>query len=292
MLNMKISIVFLLFNGLSDHFEETLSSVRRQCCLCDMEMIAIDSGSTDGTVEFVKKQNDIILHEISNDEFGHGRTRQMGVRLSQGEYIVFLTQDATPRDNQWLSELVRKIESDREIVAVSSRISPREDAMLIRKYNVLSEWCASDRSFVIDSCEKRYRLHDISTIYRREFLEEFNFDDVEFGEDVLIAKKALQNGFKIAFCSGSVVLHSHNYDIIPVYRRNVVDGEFNRRYLQKNTVTSISHIFKKTYFSVKKDVKRILKEEVFLKEKFINIFYSPIIHFCENLGQYKGNKRT
>lgn len=288
---MKISIVFLLFDGLGDHFEENVSAVRKQDFEYEIELIAIDSGSTDGTVEFLKKQNDIALHEISNSEFGHGKTRQLGARLSQGDYIVFLTQDATPRDENWLSELVNKIESDEGVVAVSSRILPRRNAMIIRKYNVLSEWCAENEEFVIDGPNNSYKLHDISTIYRRDFLDRYGFDDVEFGEDVLIAKKALQNGFKIAFCATSTVFHSHSYNIVSVYRRNVIDGMFNRKHLQKITIRSWSHILKKTYFDTKSDVRKLVDERISFWEKVMNAVYSPVIHFFENLGQYKGNKK-
>lgn len=287
-----ISIIFLSYNGLSDHYQETLQMAQRQNVNCETEIIVIDSGSTDGTIDFVKKHNDITLHQIANSEFGHGKTRQLGAQLAHGEFVVFLTQDATPANDQWLMGLIKKIESDDRLVAVCSRVLPRDNAMAIRKYGVMAEWCAGGDDFVVsgeDSAD--YRIHDISTIYRRDFLLEHHFDDVSFGEDVLIAKKILENGFSYGFASESVVKHSHDYTIKKTYKRNIEDGKFNRKYLQKDTIESIVKIFGVTCKLIVRDLQLLKNDpDVTFEKKIVNILYSPIIHFAEALGQYKGNK--
>lgn len=290
---MKISVVFLLYNGISDYFEETLNMLYKQKHDFDLEIIAIDSGSTDGTVDFVKNHKDVFLHQISNKEFGHGKTRQMGINLAKGEYVIFLTQDATPANEYWLSELVKKITSDDKIIAVASRVLPRNNALAIRKYNVLSEWCAGNEDFEVFGVDnENYKIHDISAIYRKSFMIESGFDDVDFGEDVLIAKKILEKGFKTAFGAKSIVRHSHNYDIKSTYKRNLIDGKFNRRHLNKDTVTSIKNIVLVTVKLFTLDFKNIIKDKkLSLFKKIKNIIYSPIIHLFEALGQYKGNKK-
>lgn len=288
-----VSIIFLLFNGLNDHFKEVLKMVKSQKIERDIEIIAIDSGSADGTVDFVKKDKDIKLYQIPNSEFGHGKTRQMGVELAKGKYVVFLTQDATPVDEFWLERLIEKIESDEKIKAVCSRIIPREDALAIRKYGILGEWSAGREDFVIGGFNLGdFRNHDISTLYGRDFLLENGFEDVPFGEDVLMAKKILFKGGKTAFASKSVVYHSHDYTIKKTFKRNLIDGEFNRQYLNKSTVDSLFKLFGFTFKSLKRDFIFLMRDkEVNLIDKIKNILYSPIIHFAEMLGQYKGNKK-
>ncbi|MDY0302383.1 MAG: glycosyltransferase [Candidatus Moranbacteria bacterium] len=288
-----ISIVFLLFNGLNDHFEETLKMVKVQKIDRKIEIIAIDSGSTDGTVDFVKKDKDIKLYQIPNSEFGHGKTRQMGVGLASGKYVIFLTQDATPVDEFWFEKLIEKIESDEKIKSVCSRIIPRKDALAIRKYGILGEWSASKEDFVIEDFNLGdFRNHDISTLYDRNFLLENGFENVPFGEDVLIAKKILSKGGKTAFASKSVVYHSHDYTIKKTFKRNLIDGEFNRQYLNKSTVDSLFKLFGFTLKSFKRDFIFLMRDkEVNLIDKIKNILYSPIIHFAEMSGQYKGNKK-
>ncbi len=288
----NVSVIVLTYNGLSDYLKYTFEMIKKQACSFEYEIIIIDSSSTDGTVEFIKRQDNVIFHQIEKKNFGHGKTRQLGVEIANGEYVVFVSQDATPINNQWLETLFKKIKDNQEIVAVSSRILPRDNALAIRKYSILSEWPASTEDFIINDIEKgEYKMHDVSAIYRKDFLIKYKFDDVEFGEDVLIAKKALKNGFKIAFSAKSIVEHSHGYAIIPVYKRNVIDGRFNRKYLQRDTITSVDAILNKTYLLIKRDLQNLIHDNISLFQKIINIVYSPLIHLAEAFGQYKGNNK-
>jgi rhamnosyltransferase len=300
-----VSIIFLVYNGLSDHFSETLQSVLRQKTRFRYEIIAIDSGSTDGTHDFVRKYPAIHFHQISNSEFGHGKTRQLGAELSSGKYLVYLTQDATPTDENWLNNLINKLISKDDMVAVASRILPRIDAMPLRKYNVLSEWCAGSEDFEIkidnieefknlsgEEVRKYLKMHDVSSAYRAEFIKQKGFGDVAFGEDVIIARKILENGYVIGFASKSCVVHSHKYDIKRTYARNVIDGKFNRNLLDRATTDSVFKICWLTYKLMRRDFKMLLMDkEVSLKDKVKNMLYSPVIHFAEMYGQYIGNTR-
>jgi rhamnosyltransferase len=136
----EISVVIPVLNGLSDHLAQTLSMICKQKIDQSFEIIIIDSGSTDGTIKFLKKRNDIKLHQILNSEFGHGKTRQMGAELAQGKYVIFITQDATPFDENWLNALVQNF-SDSEVVGVCSRIVFRKDANLLRKIQIDNDLC-------------------------------------------------------------------------------------------------------------------------------------------------------
>ena len=59
------------------------------------EVIIIDSGSTDRTLDIAGSYH-VKLHHISNSEFNHGETRNLGARLASGQFVAYLTQDATP----------------------------------------------------------------------------------------------------------------------------------------------------------------------------------------------------
>ncbi len=300
-----ISIIFLTYNGLSDHFKETLKSVLKQKTSYSYEIIVIDSGSIDGTIDFVKKFPEIKLIQIPNSKFSHGGTRQLGVIKSSGKYLIYLSQDATPADDFWLEELIKKLTEDNEVVAVSSRIIPRSEVSTLRKYNVLSDWCASQNDFKLKienpkNFEKippediRYytKIHDVSSAYKRFFLENFGFDRVFFGEDTLIAKKALKNGFAIGFASKSIVRHSHKYRIVDAFKRNLTDAQFNFFYLSRNTSDSLIKLFIGAYRTVKRDYYLLLKDSsISLFDKIGNIFLSPIIHFAEQFGQYAGMRK-
>jgi len=77
------------------------------------EIIVIDSGSRDGSIEFIKQTSKIdsrlSLYEIPSKEFHHARTRNLGISLSRSDIVVFLNQDAIPCDVHWLIKLVSPV---------------------------------------------------------------------------------------------------------------------------------------------------------------------------------------
>src|SRR5215471_18019297 len=86
-------------------FPSVLSGIVGQRLDRPFEILVIDSGSTDGTIEFLRKQP-VRLLEIRPEEFDHGSTRALGIREARGDIVVLTVQDAQPSDNMWLQPLV------------------------------------------------------------------------------------------------------------------------------------------------------------------------------------------
>src|SRR4030043_2343566 len=105
-----ISIILLTKNG-DIYLEEVLRKVFAQEIEETFEVIAIDSGSIDHTREILAKFP-IRVEEIPPSTFNHGETRNLGARLAKGEYLVYLTQDATPLNEEWLEGLVYPLKED------------------------------------------------------------------------------------------------------------------------------------------------------------------------------------
>lgn len=99
-----VSVVIPVKNG-AEYIDEVLQSVFSQTCNFDYEVIVIDSGSTDRSLEILKEY-DVKLIQIKPEKFNHGLTRNFGVENSQGKFIAFLTQDATPVNDRWLQNIV------------------------------------------------------------------------------------------------------------------------------------------------------------------------------------------
>jgi len=101
---MKATIAIPTYNGI-ERIGELLDSCLRQEADFEFEVLVIDSGSTDGTLDAVRKRAAVRLHEIPKSSFGHGRTRNLAVEMARGDFVAFLTQDAVPADKHWLSEI-------------------------------------------------------------------------------------------------------------------------------------------------------------------------------------------
>ncbi|MGL6337900.1 MAG: glycosyltransferase family 2 protein, partial [Waterburya sp.] len=98
------SVVIPVKNG-DEFLDEVLQQVLSQKTDFAYEVIVIDSGSTDRSLEIIKNY-DVNLIQIDAKKFNHGLTRNLGVQKSSGEFIAFVTQDATPVNDQWLQNLV------------------------------------------------------------------------------------------------------------------------------------------------------------------------------------------
>lgn len=301
---MKISIIILSYNGISDHLKETLDAVFMQKTDYTFEILVIDSGSVDGTIEFLRENKNLRLHQIPNSEFGHSKTRQLGAELVDGDIAVFLTQDAVPMDNLWLQNLVENF-SDKDVVGVCSRVLPRRDANVLKKIEVMSDLSArserieaqlgdnetdSDLSFG-EKRRRYYFFNDVSSAIRRKFLLENPFPDVEFAEDVEFAKVALSKGKRIVFEPTSAVLHSHKYEILKTYKRNFVDAIYHREFLGVKSVPSFYRFIFNILYLIRRDIIEIDNYGVAFFEKLKAFAYSPVIHFAEQLGQYNGSNK-
>jgi rhamnosyltransferase len=98
-----ISVVIPVKNGGAD-LARCLRGIAAQRVDEDVEVVAVDSGSTDGSPELARAAG-AVVHEIPAEEFGHGRTRNLGVGLARGDLVVFTSQDAVADDEGWLSRL-------------------------------------------------------------------------------------------------------------------------------------------------------------------------------------------
>ena len=121
-----VTVGIPVLNG-ARYLEEVLSAIRSQSLDRDIELLVVDSGSTDGSVD-IAKSFDAVLHEISRAEFSHGDTRNLIMRLAEGDHVAFLTQDATPADDGWLAALLEGFEQAPDVAAVFGPHVARPDA--------------------------------------------------------------------------------------------------------------------------------------------------------------------
>ncbi len=105
--------------------EETLTVLFAQRVL-NYELINVDSGSTDGTVEIIKKFNSTLI-QIPPSEYKPGRVLNRASEKSQGDYLVFLNSDATPVGTRWLEALIAPLENP-TVGATFGCQRPRKDA--------------------------------------------------------------------------------------------------------------------------------------------------------------------
>jgi len=226
-IDIPVSVVVPTFNAASDA-PLFLAALERQVGIPELELVVVDSGSTDGTRERFAAAADVML-DIPAGEFGHGRTRNQAVAASSGDVVVMMVQDALLLGPHALHDLVDELLSDDGLAAVSARQVPRSDADLFGAYNVVSHyhhiWRDGTRAKRSDPLRRRAAasVDDVCAAVRRSAWEEIQYRDIEFGEDLDFGLRALEAGWTIGLTDDTAVAHSHTRDALYHFRRSVAD---------------------------------------------------------------------
>jgi rhamnosyltransferase len=187
-----------------------------------IEVVVVDSGSTDDTVAVARKFP-LRIERISPGEFHHARTRNYAASLANGEILVFLSQDAIPASDGWLSALITNF-SDPTVGAVYGKQAPKPGSTRERQ-DALGTLYGGQR-IVKDasgSSERGYRYYhfsDVNAAIRRSVWQATKFpEDFKVFEDLGIAKRILDGGWKIVYEPRACVYHSHNHTAIGLFKR-------------------------------------------------------------------------
>src|SRR5437868_14298432 len=95
-----VSIIMRSFNE-AWALRETLAALRAQD-YTNWELIVIDSGSTDGSVELIRQAYPSHFIQIKPEEYNPSRVMNHGLQLARAEFGIFLNADATPQGPNWL----------------------------------------------------------------------------------------------------------------------------------------------------------------------------------------------
>jgi rhamnosyltransferase len=180
-----------------------------QKTLFPFEILAVDSGSNDETLELLKGQS-IKIHSIPQDNFNFGTTRDLGFSLGRGEILVTLSQDAVPAGNDWLRNICSPF-SDPSIAAVQGREVPwpGRDVFFWNKtglFNFTRETKGWRKS------HQGVGLSFVNCAVRRSAWETNRIGRVEMSEDKVFQLMLAEKGYRIVKRREAKVWHSHQYD--------------------------------------------------------------------------------
>ncbi len=218
---METSVVIPTKNG-ERWIGECLEAVHSQEGVGRLEVVLVDSGSTDDTLK-ISRGYPVRIVEIPAQDFHHARTRNYAATLTTGKFLVFLSQDAVPSNNSWLKAMLQNF-SDGAVGAVYGRQVPKAGSTQER-HDALNSIYGTER-LVKDASTKQglgyryYHFSDANAAIRREVWEATRFpEELKVFEDLGIAKRILDAGWNIVYEPEASVVHSHNHTTVELFKR-------------------------------------------------------------------------
>lgn len=215
-----ISIVTVNLNG-KDYLSTCLDSIKNLNYPKDkLEVIVVDNGSVDGSVQFLAGSYPGIK-VIKNDfNKGFAVANNQGAAAANGEYVAFLNND-TKVDANWLIELLKPVYKDKETVCAGSKVLSMDGKTLDFVGGMVN---FEGKGFQIDyGLDRQKDIYDENTylpfvnggamlVNRQVFLDAGGFDEDFFAyyEDVDFGWRLWVLGYRVVFAPKSIVYHVHH----------------------------------------------------------------------------------
>ncbi len=167
----------------------------------------------------------VIIKSVKPEQFDHGGTRDEGIRYSDADIALCMTQDAVPADRRLVGMLVQSLrESD--AAAAYARQLPNEDCDVLERYtrsfNYPNESRTKSKSDLEELGIKTYFCSNVCAAYKTHIYKNMGGFEKHtiFNEDMIFAAKLIRAGYKIVYQAKAKVIHSHNYTNSQQFQRN------------------------------------------------------------------------
>ena len=233
----ETSIIIRTLNE-EKHLPDLLRAIKSQHYR-DYEIIIVDSGSSDKTLEIAREFTDAIL-QIENRDFTFGYSLNFGCKKARGRYLVFVSAHTLPVDDNWLQNMVGHFKNEKVVMVYGRQIGNRDTNF------------SEKRDFQRLFGETASYPNNANSAIRRDLWQKHPFDEYLFGlEDIEWSKRVTRDGFLVHYEPKAAVYHIHQEkwpQVFNRYRREAIAaariGLDQPLYTKTNFFYLISNILK------------------------------------------------
>lgn len=276
-----VSIVIRTLNE-ERYLKELLSAIRSQVLInVRCEVVVIDSGSTDRTLEIASKFSCRIT-SIDKQDFTFGRALNWGSEFAQGDYLVYVSGHCIPVSDSWLENLVAPL--------LVGHAGYSYGCQLARDTTKFSESQIFEKYFpeISEIPQDGFFCNNANSAISRDIWETFKFNEDLTGlEDMELAKRYVESGGSVAYIADAPVFHIHNETWVQTKRRYERET-LALRVIMPEARISFVDMCRYIAISILNDVGVSLKQG-----NFINVFVQ-IVFFrtAQYFGSYRGNRMS
>ncbi|NVP54857.1 glycosyltransferase family 2 protein [Mycoplana rhizolycopersici] len=197
----RVSIVIRTYNE-ANYIGRLLYGISQQT-FQDFEIVLVDSGSTDNTVDIARTYGARIV-TIPKSEFSFGRSLNIGCEAARGELIVIASGHVYPQRSTWLSKMIEPF-SDKRVALVFGK--QRGDHRTKFSENILFLKTYPDSG---DGIQGDYFCNNANCAIRREDWQKHPYDEKLTGlEDIHYARHFFESGRHVHYCRDATIVHVH-----------------------------------------------------------------------------------
>lgn len=298
-MEVTFSVIIFTKNSIST-IKNLIESLKSQKINHNYETICIDSGSKDGTVEYLKSNN-IRLIQIPEREFHHSRTRMKGARLTKGKFVIFLTDDILPIGNYFLENLTKPVLEGKAAASYGvhqvggKKLYDPVDAFLHNKWYLKYENISgpiSMNDWLRMKPEIRRKISNFdncASCINKDILLRFKLPEVPYGEDMVFAKKLILNNFRVALSKDAKFYHWHKVNFGYMLKRMCIDQHLSIKEFDIYYVSRLIGVVKAIVIrALHRSYIALFKLDISLGEKIYWIVYNIKVLTADFLGKYIG----
>lgn len=227
---MKVSIICPIYNG--EHYIEKLNQnilAQRLSKDIEVEVLYVLTKSCDNSKDILDKLN-CKYKIIEPQEYSHSLTREQAAKEVEGDIIVFISQDIKIANNKWLINLILPIINDECEASFSRQIGEYGNIEQYTRERNYPKFSRIVTKADIDKYQIRTFFYSdaSSAILSKIYWELGAYDGKHMltNEDMYLAYKLINKGYRIKYVADSCVYHSHRFTMKELYKRYYDTGVF------------------------------------------------------------------
>jgi glycosyltransferase involved in cell wall biosynthesis len=276
---MSCSIVIRAFNE-ETHLARLLDGIARQS-LAEVEIILVDSGSTDGTLQVAGQYPVRVVH-IHPDEFTFGRSLNLGISNASGETVVIASAHVYPVYPDWLEHLIAPLADPQVALAYGKQRGGSQSKF--SEQQIFAHWYP-DRT---DLRQAHPFCNNANAAIRRTLWQQHPYDETLSGlEDLAWANWAVAQGLRLAYVAEAETVHVHDETPRGVYNRYRREAMAFRR-IFPNERFLLRHLFKLVVTNIASDLWHAGRQSA-LSASLGSIFWFRWMQFW---GTYQGYRHS
>lgn len=275
----KATVIIRTYNE-ARHLPELLESIRTQIVSnVELEVLVVDSGSTDDTLDIARGFHCRIEH-IRKEDFSFGRSLNTGCAAATGDALVFISGHCIPASDMWLDRLLEPLAEGRAALAygrqMGNGLSRFSECRIFEKYYPKDSRVPQQEGFFCNNA---------NAALLRDVWQANPFDESLAGlEDMHLAKQLVGKNMAVAYVAEAAVYHLHDETWEEIKNRFERES-IALQYIMPEIHVSFEDFLRYASSSILLDSRAAMQQ----KELFRRLGEIVMYRIAQYWGSYRGN---